>query len=165
MAGLPARHGPRPVSQRHRTHAPSVTRGTRVLFAPAWASASCVRLSRTASLPCTPLVAARYITWGIMRERAGGVAIQALCGPRIIHAMQNAALVVTKAVSMFRRPGARRSVGSCVRGAHLFIETATSPTHHEPATTGLAPVRRAIHAVWPVRRRGRRVHGGRVVSR
>ena len=35
---------------------------------PGAGSASCVRLSRTASLPCTPLVAARYITWGIMRE-------------------------------------------------------------------------------------------------
>ena len=40
---------------------------------------------------------------GIMREPAGGVAIQALCGPRIIHAMQNAALIVTRAVSVWCR--------------------------------------------------------------
>ncbi len=46
---------------------PAVPRARRLL-APARGLASCVRLSCTASLPCTPLVAASYITWGIMRE-------------------------------------------------------------------------------------------------
>ena len=59
-----------------------------------------------------------------------GVGIQALCGPRIIRVMQNAALVVSRAVGVFWYQGAWGLGGSCVRGAHLFVETATSPAHH-----------------------------------
>ena len=59
-----------------------------------------------------------------------GVGIHALSGPRIIRAMQHAALVVTRALVCGACRGALSGVGSCVRGAHLFIETATSPAHH-----------------------------------
>ena len=91
--GLPTAPGPRAIRDTLR---PPPTR-------PGAGSASCVRLSRKASLPCALLVAASYITWGIMRERSKWKACSSRFRPRIIHVIQNAALVVTGGVVGFRR--------------------------------------------------------------
>jgi hypothetical protein len=94
-----------------------------------------------------------------------GVGIHALSGPRIIRAMQHAALVVTRAVGVLGCRGARRSVRSGVRGAHLFVETATSPAHHWARRYGLRySCILSICLVCLLGLQCKRAHGRRVVS-
>jgi len=68
---------------------------------------------------------------------------------------ENAALVVTRSGGVLRCRGARRCVGSCVRGAHLFIETATSTAHHGARRYGPPEGVMGCHGVsWGVSIRG-----------
>lgn len=140
-----------------------MTRCARRLLAPARGIASCVRLSCTASLPCTPLVAASYITWGIMREPSDGGGFSSLIRPAHNPRYAKCRAARDQVGGCVPVSGARRSVGSCVRGAHLFIVTATSPAHHWARRSGPPAYLQGLPLWWSLTPRGRRAHGRRVV--